>query len=162
MARNEVQSEGTSRLSIDNRARRARYYRATNGKCFYCGEPVTNKGCSDGRDWLLKPRSQMVREHKMPTIRGGEDDPANYVTACAGCNGSKGSFAFDEYRFLRGLQQNSLNFRFALEAPIASPRDWLCCHSDRHERQLLIHNVPATAEAYRLRNGWARGPRARA
>lgn len=154
---------GEARIAIGNRARRARYYRLTAGKCFYCGNPVRNKDCSDGRDWLLlmcQPR--MVREHMTPVIRGGTDARENLVTACGDCNAAKGSFTLDEYRMVLGLRSSSLNFRFGLEPAADIRRDWLCCHSPAQERSLLIHNIPAAAEAYRLRNAWARGPRARA
>lgn len=153
---------GTSPLAIANRSRRSRFYRMLGGKCFYCGNPVTNPGCSDGRDWLFaRPHlARMVREHATPTIRGGTDDKENLVPGCWSCNGEKGSFTLDEFRFVRGLRQGDLSFSFPFEHP-KQRRDWLCRHSDSFERSLIIHNMPSATDAYRLRNAWARGPQAR-
>lgn len=150
-------------VSENPKARKPRWLlEHTGGKCFYCGGQTFNHGRRWLRDWLfVDPGMEIVREHKTPTIRGGTDERANLVPACRGCNGNKGAFTFDEYRFARALRAGTLNYRFAFDPPIKVQRDWLCCHSAAFERDLIIHNIPTAAEAYRLRNGWARGPRAR-
>lgn len=48
--------------------------------CFYCGE--------------AKP---LVREHKIPLVRGGSDDITNILPACRSCNSKKGRRTAREY-----------------------------------------------------------------
>lgn len=140
----------------------AQLYFAAAGKCFYCGIPVLNQRFPHERDWLMPHprRAMMAREHKMPTIRGGDDSSANVVCSCQGCNSQKGSFTLDEFRLVTGLRRADLSFRFCGE-PAVLARDWIICHSDGYERHLLLHNIPSAAAAFGLRNGWARSARNR-
>lgn len=143
---------GKSAGAIEGRRRRKRLRAITGGKCFYCGCPTTQQGqTDDGRDWILAYRHRMVREHVIPTSRGGTNDRSNHTPSCAGCNWEKGPFTIDEFRFARGLQAGDLNFRFAFESPAKRRRDWLCCHSKPSEKALIEHNMPSAATAYLLR-----------
>lgn len=148
-------------MKINPRKNRAAWlYEKTGGRCFYCGCQTFNSGFDSTRDWLLtSPSRQYVREHKMPLIRGGTNDRDNLVPSCRGCNAEKGAFNLDEYRLLLGLRVGSLNFRFPFEPEAVVDRDWIICHSDGFERDLHVQMMPSAAQAYALRNGWARGPR---
>lgn len=142
------------------KAKKPKWFGSTGGKCFYCGRPMFNLGAPQLRDWLfLSVRQEAVKEHRIPAIRGGGNERENLVPACAGCNADKGAFTDAEFRFVRALAAGSLNFRFPFEPAPLAQRDWIIVHSASFERNLIIHNVPSAAEAYRLRNGWARGPR---
>lgn len=154
----EPEIMGKSALAVGNRIRRQWLYGKHLGKCFYCGNPVINPNCSDGRDWLFIDThgSRMVREHKVPTSRGGGSEAANVAPSCSACNTQKGAFTADEFRLVRSLRAGTLNCRFAFEPPVAVARDWLCPHSQSFVRTLVIHNIPSASEAYAMRNGWAR------
>lgn len=157
-----TQSKGASPTALIRNARRVRLFNDAEGKCFYCGGPVFEQGCNQQRDWLmLNPvASLMVREHKIPTIRGGSNEPENVVCACRGCNAFKGAFTTDEFRVLMAFRRGDLNFRFPGEDPSPVDRDWLVCHSgEGAERDLVIHNMPAAAKGYAMRNARARGPK---
>jgi hypothetical protein len=129
-------------------------YAASAGRCFYCGGPVVEHGNDLKRDWLfLRPAAvRMVREHVIPTIRGGSDADSNIVCGCANCNAIKSAFSGDEFRLIVGLRQGDLNYRFAGESPSEVRRDWLICHSsERFEREIVTHNMPSAAIGYDLR-----------
>jgi HNH endonuclease len=159
---------GTSRISVQKRMRRSVTYRMTNGKCFYCGNPLLHQGQPEGRDWLfVRPqRHRMVQEHVIPTSRGGNNSRDNYVPACAGCNRAKGPFTLTEFRFIRGLEVGSLSFHFAFEPPPGPKRDWIiCCGGPAQQRDLILHNLPSAADGFYLQrrdpNGIVREPRVR-
>lgn len=155
-------STGHSLQAQRARTRRALLFAAAGGKCFYCGKPVFHPQHLHERDWIFpnKSLSQMVREHKSPSIRGGEDTNTNIVCGCVACNSAKGAFDLQEFRFVTGLRMGSLSFRFAGE-PSGERRDWIVCHSPEQERALLVHNIPKAEDAYRLRNSFLRGPKGR-
>lgn len=160
------QPPGTSQIAISNRKRRSLLFQQANGRCFYCGDPVFERECEHPRDWLMiraDRDTRMVREHNVPTIRGGSDGPENIVCACRTCNGLKGAFTADEFRLLMALRRGDLNFRFPGEVPLGGlQRDWIICHSDaRFQRDLVVHNMPSAQIAYDMRNAVARGPKAR-
>lgn len=129
-------------------------FNMTGGKCFYCGGPVRCRAISDGRDWLhISPASSgMVREHKVPVIRGGQNHKSNYVPACVLCNSIKGPFTTDEFRFVRALQAGDMNFVFPFEPSPQVRRDWLCCHSSEFERLLVEVNMPESVIGYNYRH----------
>lgn len=151
----------TSRM---RQSRRDRLYASSQGRCFYCGSVITEPGNKLDRDWLfLRPHAvRMVREHVIPSVRGGPDTNANIACACARCNSEKGSFTGHEYRLLLALRSGNLDFRFAGEPASEIKRDWLVCYSsEAFERDLVIHNLPSAVIAYGMRNGHARGPKSR-
>lgn len=140
-------------VTISDRTRRTLLFQRSNGKCFYCGGPVFEPDCHHSHDWLpVRPDgSSMVREHMVPTIRGGSNEAKNIACSCRSCNSLKGSFTADEYRTLISLRRGDLNYRFAGEVQSEICRDWLTCHSDSFERDLVTHNIPSAAQAYALR-----------
>jgi hypothetical protein len=114
---------------------------AYEGKCFYCFAPTMKDGATyDGRDWLLSRDHEFAQEHVTPIIRGGSEDPSNFVPSCRKCNTLKGSLTLEEYRLLCGLRRGNPDFRFPMQGPPAQLRDWLCCHSKTFEHDLLKHN----------------------
>lgn len=139
------QNDETTSTYMRNKMRRARTFRMTNGKCFYCGDPLIHKGHKGARDWIfLRPeRSKMVQEHKTPVSRAGADSHENYVPSCAACNWYKGQLNLEEYRFIVGLRSGALQHRFWGESPVAQRRDWLICGSAGiPETHILVHNFP--------------------
>lgn len=142
------QPPGNSKMAHMTRARRRKVFAAANGRCHYCGVPVSEQGMPSGRDWLLLKNATMVLEHKTPTIRGGDNRAANIVCACRSCNGIKASFTVDEFRFICALKNGTFDFRFFGEPAAAVKRDWLICHTQAHERALVVHNMPGAALAY--------------
>lgn len=148
MARETQWPVGSSKIAISNRSMRHQMFAGCGGKCFYCGIPVTERGCRHDRDWLLTDieGSGMVREHCIPSSRGGDSSAGNTVPACGRCNRNKGQFTLEEYRFLRGLRTRSFPYRFAAELPSEINRDWLICSSATFERSLLLRNMPAAKD----------------
>lgn len=141
------------------RSRRSRVFRKANGRCFYCGNPVFERGCAHKRDWLVVRPSAMVAEHKVPLIRGGNDQDENIVCSCRPCNLAKAAFTVDEFRLVAGFRNGNLDYRFWGEQPAPITRDWLICSgSEKQQFDLVIHNMPSAAVAFGLRNGNARGP----
>lgn len=143
-----------SKSSRTRQQRRDRMFTAARGRCFYCGGPVVEPATAPVRDWLfVRPDTvRMVREHVIPTVRGGPDTEDNIVCGCAGCNLQKGAFTADEFRLLIGLRRGDPDYRFAGEAVPTVKRDWLVCHSNEaFERDLLIHNQPSAAIGYQMR-----------
>jgi len=61
---------------------RQEIFRRDNYTCQYCGTKSENLHC----------------DHVIPLSRGGTNDPANLVTACARCNLSKSSKTLEEWR----------------------------------------------------------------
>ncbi len=71
-----------------NVAVRERVWAATGGKCFYCSvEMVRESGF---------PHSFVV-DHIVPKNAGGPDHVANFIPACAKCNGDKSDRPFVEF-----------------------------------------------------------------
>ena len=64
------------------RSTRAAVLAKTGGKCFYCGVSLAVRGSG---------ATKYHCDHAFPLVRGGSDDPANLLPACAKCNGRKGS-----------------------------------------------------------------------
>jgi 5-methylcytosine-specific restriction endonuclease McrA len=58
---------------------RAKVLKRDGYRCVYCGKPATTV------------------DHVKPHSRGGTDDEANLVAACATCNGSKGDLTPAEW-----------------------------------------------------------------
>lgn len=80
--------------------KRAAYYASLAEPycCYYCG--------IDGRI------EHMLLEHKTPTSRGGSNESTNLVNACRGCNVSKGSRTFDEFKALMRERTGDVSFSF--------------------------------------------------
>lgn len=151
---NPPQKPRLSLTALVRQRGRARLFAAAGGRCFYCGVPVIEDGSDQDRDWLfVRPfAARMVREHVIPTVRGGPESPGNVVCSCSGCNRSKGAFTLEEFRVLTGLRAGGLNHRFAGEGPSPLKRDWLVCHSgEPFERDLVLHNQPTAAVGYEIR-----------
>jgi len=127
---------------------RRRLHAMTCGRCFYCAMHVRLTDEPLPRDWLfLRGPALLVVEHGDPISRGGSDKAGNTVPSCRRCNGAKGSFKVDEFRFVKGLRAGTLNFSFPFEQPRVQ-RDWLCCHSRPFERDIFVRNFPNAAGAY--------------
>lgn len=60
--------------------------------CSYCRRTGTVTKGWDGRSWHI--------DHDLPIVRGGTNDEANLVLACASCNLSKRDMTGDEFRQL--------------------------------------------------------------
>lgn len=56
---------------------------ATNGRCFYCGEPAS------------------VMDHVLPKSLGGDDRDSNLVAACFECNSAKSGNPLEAFRMMR-------------------------------------------------------------
>jgi hypothetical protein len=69
-------------VAISNRTR-WRIFERDDFKCRYCGRRA--------------PNVELAADHAFPRSKGGSDTEENLVTACVGCNSSKGT------RILRGL-----------------------------------------------------------
>jgi 5-methylcytosine-specific restriction endonuclease McrA len=57
--------------------------------CHYCGKAVH---VGDGPEHLRR-----TIDHATPICRGGEDEPANWRLACAGCNSDKADLTEAQY-----------------------------------------------------------------
>lgn len=70
--------------SRDREIRRDRpAWRATNGRCYYCGEPAC------------------VLDHVVPLTVGGSNDDSNLVAACWECNSAKSGNSLVAFREMR-------------------------------------------------------------
>ena len=85
-------------------ARRFRVHQATNGRCWYCGEP------SD------------VEDHIVSVSRGGLSQSSNLLPACRSCNSAKGPRSVEELRKTREKQSLGMPW-FSREQT-----DWLKAH----------------------------------
>lgn len=54
---------------------------------------------------------RLTIDHLIPTKKGGEDVPENYVWACASCNSSKGAKDVIAWLYAKGWQPSILVFR---------------------------------------------------
>jgi len=66
-----------------------------NGKCYYCGGCVQRPALIRRR-WVLVS-DPLVKDHKVPVVRGGSDRIDNIVGACDPCNRRKGTMTAAEY-----------------------------------------------------------------
>lgn len=62
--------------------RRLRIYRRDEGRCRFCGVPLT--------------RSEFTLDHLYPRSKGGPDWDVNLVVACSPCNNQKGDMTLEE------------------------------------------------------------------
>jgi len=67
---------------------RDRVWGATNGKCFYCCVEMTKDAGH---------QHSFVVDHIVPKNAGGPDHLANFIPACARCNGEKSDKPFIEF-----------------------------------------------------------------
>lgn len=149
---------GKSRAAIANRQRHKRVHAMAQGRCYYCGTPTIHQGQVGPRDWmLLGQKYRMVREHVVPTSRGGVHGKSNFVPACSGCNYEKGPFTIDEFRLVKAFQTRNMQFRFWGDQGPVMHRDWIICHSPSFERALVERQMPSACDGYVLRRR-ANGP----
>lgn len=81
--------------------------------CHYCGERGATNDGPDGRAWHI--------DHVIPRSKGGRDERANYVLACATCNLAKRAAPYVEFVAVK-IEQGS---RPAPLRSIARARDAL-------------------------------------
>ncbi len=75
---------------------RERVWAMTGGKCFYCHVELLKDSTCEGN-----PRHVFEVDHLVPKSLGGPDHLANFVPACAGCNGEKSNKPFVEFYMAR-------------------------------------------------------------
>lgn len=68
--------------------RRFELWQQQDGKCFYCQTEITH---------YSKRHNSFDINHRIPTSRGGSDDPDNLVAACRPCNRGKGGRSETEW-----------------------------------------------------------------
>lgn len=107
----------------------------TDGHCFYCRTMLLDD------DYFAKCGCRLIDEnrhlsmhcdHKTPSSRGGNDDPANIAPACAFCNVQKNNRTVEEYAqylFRRNILPN-------FWGQSLDRRDWL-----------LLNTYPPVVEA---------------
>ena len=78
---------------------RERYqiYAKYNGRCAYCGQPITYK--------------EMQVDHREPLAKGGADTEENYMPACRMCNHYKHTLTVEDFRKQIGLLCDRLRAR---------------------------------------------------
>lgn len=77
-------------------AERDEAWQLTDGRCFYCREPLIPDGArapAGGRGDIMR----LQIDHKMPRSRGGLDIAENRVPACGWCNAQKHARTVEEY-----------------------------------------------------------------
>ena len=82
------------RTHLTNKERLRELFETANGRCAYCGNPVTLHA---NRDTL---RMQATCDHVTPKTRGGGEEQENLVLACWMCNKVKDTMTGEEFRYL--------------------------------------------------------------
>lgn len=98
-------------------------FRRDHHTCAYCGRQLH--------------RHLLTRDHIVPRSRGGKNTWTNCVTACRGCNQSKGSKPVDQFRPLMYVPYMPCRFEhFILSGRnvIADQHDYLSAKLPRHSR----------------------------
>lgn len=82
--------------------RRAKLFRLTNGRCWYCGQAADN------------------RDHVIPRSKGGSNKHINLVPSCRACNDMKSDLTLEEFRQnLRDRWAHAQTNRRAMKRPVA-------------------------------------------
>ena len=76
---------------------RYQIYAKYNGRCAYCGQPITYK--------------EMQVDHREPLAKGGADTEENYMLACRMCNHYKHTLTVEDFRKQIGLLCDRLRAR---------------------------------------------------
>jgi hypothetical protein len=74
---------GVHRSRLKEIQRQHPSWRATGGRCFYCGEPAC------------------VLDHRIPKRLGGDDQASNRTPACWECNSAKSGNTLEDFRMIR-------------------------------------------------------------
>lgn len=92
----------------------ARHRLARSGACAYCERPVFPAGSPEVR---ADPTCQATKDHVLPQIwhdsGNGVRSVANSVTACVGCNGVKGHYPEEPFRFFLAETRGTPRFNHA-------------------------------------------------
>ena len=88
--------------------RRRNHLKRTNGRCWYCGEPISVENCH--------------LDHVIPKSRGGRGRPNNLVPCCQSCNCAKGPRSVEGFRETR-IRQRDGSIYFT-----PSQKTWLAEH----------------------------------
>ena len=101
-------------------------FRRDDHRCLYCGHQ--------------KPRSELTRDHVMPTSRGGKDRWENVVAACKRCNWAKDNQTPEE----SGMPLLAIPFR-------PNPYEWHFLAKDR----ILADQMEYLSTQFRADRDWA-------
>lgn len=74
---------GYLRKRIQTNARRQMLFTQQDGRCAFCGRPLTLDQNKVGTP------EYATMDHLIPRATGGKDEPTNLVLACAPCNQEK-------------------------------------------------------------------------
>ncbi len=101
-------------------------FRRDDNRCLYCGQQ--------------HPRSDLTRDHVLPTSRGGGDRWENVVAACRRCNMQKDNRTPEE----AGMPLLAVPFR-------PNPWEWHFLAKDR----ILVDQADYLSQQFRAQRAWA-------
>lgn len=90
-----------SRYRIDTR-KKSKVYWKSSGKCWYCGEQLTEEQIYDDNGKAISSISRWHVDHIFPLSKGGGYEIENLAPACISCNSSKSDMTLDEFRKMQG------------------------------------------------------------
>lgn len=73
--------------------KRERIYKNSNYECVYCEKSLEE----------MKKDNDYTLDHKIPVIKGGNNDEENLVISCRSCNSRKGTKTYNQYLKLKEL-----------------------------------------------------------
>jgi len=89
------------RYRVDTR-KKSKVYQKSNGKCWYCGEKLTDEVLYDENGKAVVTISLWHVDHLYPLSKGGGYEIENLVPACRACNSIKSNKTLEEFRSIQG------------------------------------------------------------